>query len=177
MGGTKPDESEESEQEEREQGKRLLIANFLMLILGITSVLLVIGAWTFCIKLLFGSDAISWSGRPPIFDKYPSLPFLLAVTGAVSIWLTYLLWKFIFYRSGYISHFTQQQFAKGIWPMVGGYWKPFGYAIYICMLSYGAYLGYVQEGLWALLLTLAFVFWLVYLAWIDLRNFKKNRPK
>lgn len=175
MGDTKPDESEKSVQAEREQGKRLLIANLTMLLMGMVSILLAIGAWALPIYLLFGSGAITWSGRPPILDKYPKLPYLLAVTVMVSIWLTYLLWKKLFYSSGYISQHTQQQFAKGIWPAIGGYWKPVGYVVYIGVLSYGAYLGYVQEGLWALLLTLSFVFWLVYLAWIDLLKFIKRQ--
>lgn len=146
-----------------------------MLLMGMVSVLLAIGIWTLCIYLLFGSGAITWSGRPPILDRYPRLPYSLAGIGVVLIWLAYLLWKKLFYSSGYISQHTQQQFAKGLWPVIGGYWKPVGYVVYIGVLSYGAYLGYVQEGLWALLLTLAFVCWLVYLAWVDLRKFMKQR--
>jgi hypothetical protein len=88
---------------------------------------------------------------------------------------SYRLSRRIFFRSGYISHRTQEEFSKGRWPVIGGYWKPVGYVVYIGVLSYGAYLGYVQEGLWALLLTLSFVLWLIYLAWIDLRKFMKQR--
>lgn len=150
-----------------------------MLFMGMVSIVLAIGAWVLGIYLLFGPGAITWSGRPPLLDQNPELGRRVIAIGAVviagSIWLTYLLWKKLFYRSGYISRHTQEQFSKGIWPVVGGYWKPIGYVVYIGVLSYGAYLGYVQEGLWALLLTLALVFWLVYLAWIDLRNYIQKR--
>jgi hypothetical protein len=62
--------------------------------------------------------------------------------------------------------------------VIGGYWKPIGYILYIGILTYGAYLGYVQEGLWAFLLILGFALWLTYLAWVDLRDFiaGKKRP-
>ena len=150
-----------------------------MLLMGMVSIVLAIGAWALGTYLLFGPGAITWSGRPPLLDQNPELGRRVIAIGAVAIagfiWLTYLLWKRLFYSSGYISQHTQQQFAKGLWPVIGGYWKPVGYVVYIGVLSYGAYLGYVQEGLWALLLTLAFVFWLVYLAWVDLRKFMKQR--
>ncbi len=179
VGDTNPDESERSEQGEREQGRRLLIANLTMLLMGMVSIVLAIGAWTLGTYLLIGPGAISWSGRPPLLDQNPELGRRVIAIGAVliagSIWLTYQFWKKLFYSSGYISQRTQGEFNKGRWPVIGGYWKPLGYVVYIGVLSYGAYLGYVQEGLWALLLTLAFVFWLVYLAWIDLRTFIRQR--
>lgn len=179
MDDAKPDESEISGQAEQGQGRRLLIANLTMLLMGMVSIVLAIGVWALGIYLLFGPGAITWSGRPPLLDQNPELGRRVIAIGAVviagSIWLTYLLWKKLFYSSGYISQHTQDEFSKGRWPVIGGYWKPVGYVVYIGVLSYGAYLGYVQEGLWALLLTLAFVFWLVYLAWVDLRKFMKQR--
>jgi len=182
MGDTESDNSEISVQRNWEQGKKLLIANFTLLLMGMVSIVLAFGAWALGIYLLFGPGAITWSGPSPLFDQNPELGRLVIAIGTVvisgSIWLTYGLWKKLFYSSGYISQYTQEEFNKGRWPVLGGYWKPVGYAVYIGVLSYGAYLGYVQEGLWALLLTLAFVFWLVYLAWVDLRKFMKQRwPK
>ncbi|WP_298609877.1 hypothetical protein [uncultured Thiobacillus sp.] len=162
--------------EKRVQGKRLLITIFCLpgfLIIGGIVAIALFGLW---VRLRYGvNDAFQWSGRPRVLDQYPYLIYLLAGLSLFLIGAAGLLWRKIFFSSGYISPHTQQQLSQGIWPIIGGYWKPAGYVVYIVVLSYGAYLGYEQEGLWALALTLAFVFWLIYLAWIDLRNFRSRR--
>lgn len=162
--------------EERVQGKRLLIAHFVLLLMFIASAVIAVALTALWIFWRFSTEDLiaSWD-NPYLFKQHPYLIYLPAIFGIMLIWTSYDLWKRIFYRSGYISQRTQQQFAKGVWPVIGGYWKPFGYVVYIGVLSYGAYLGYEQEGLWALVLTLAFVFWLIYLAWIDLMNFRNRR--
>lgn len=162
--------------EEQLQGKRLLIANTVLLVMCLASAMIAVTLTALWIFLRWGTEGLiaSWDD-PYLFREYPYLVYSTALLGIMLIWAAYFLWKRLFYQSGYITPHTQEQFAKGIWPVVGGYWKPVGYVIYIGALSYGAYLGYVQEGLWALLLTLAFVFWLVYRAWIDLRNHARKR--
>lgn len=170
MGDTKPDESERSEQAEREQGKRLLIALLSLIVMLIGSGLIASVIYGLIVFLAFGVTPV-WSDVPPELIAHPNLIYLLGSLLIFFLGMAGLLWMRFFYRSGYISQHTQEEFNKGRWPVIGGYWKPLGYVVYIGVLSYGAYLGYVQEGLWALLLTLVFVFWLVYLAWIDLRNF------
>jgi len=177
MGDTKPDKSEISGQLDREQGKKLLIALLSLIAMLISSGL--IASAIYALIVFFAFDIVPvWSGVPPELITHPNLIYLLGSLLILFLGMAGLLWKRSFYSSGYISQRTQEEFNKGRWPVIGGYWKSVGYVVYIGVLSYGAYLGYMQEGLWALLLTLAFVFWLVYLAWVDLRKFmKQRRPK
>lgn len=162
--------------EERVQGKRLLVAHFVLLLMFIASAVIAVGLIALWIFWRFSAEDLiaSWDD-PYLFKQHSYLIYLPAIFGITLMWTSYYLWKRIFYCSDYISPHTQQQLSQGIWPIIGGYWKPVGYVVYIVVLSYGAYLGYEQEGLWALALTLAFVFWLIYLAWIDLRNFRSRR--
>lgn len=174
MVDRKPDEGDRAKQDEREQGKRLLRALLSLIVMLISSGLIASAIYALIVFFAFGITPV-WSGVPPELITHPRLIYLLGGLLIFFLGMAGLLWKRSFDRSGYISRHTQEQFSKGIWPVVGGYWKPIGYVVYIGVLSYGAYLGYVQEGLWALLLTLALVFWLVYLAWIDLRNYIQKR--
>lgn len=177
MVGMCPDESEcVKQQEEREQGKRLLIALLSLIAMLISSGLIASAIYALIVFFAFEITPV-WSGVPPELINHPYLIYLLGSLLILFLGIASLLWKRIFYHSGYISQHTQEQFSRGVWPVLGGYWKPIGYVVYIGVLSYGAYLGYVQKGLWALVLTLAFVFWLVYLAWVDLRNFINRRRK
>lgn len=132
--------------EERVQGRKLLIALLLLVCMGITGGLIAAAIYSFLIYWLFGFTS-AWSGKPQELITHPNLIFLLGGLLISLLGLAVKLWHRLFVRSGYISPHTQEQLAKGIWPVVGGYWKPVGYVIYIGTLSYGAYLGYVQEGL------------------------------
>jgi len=64
---------------------------------------------------------------------------------------------------------------KGKWPIVGGYWKPIGYAIYLSTFGYLAWFAFLQKELWISVLMAVIVLFYLHLAWADIRAFLQTK--
>ena len=177
MKGRSEEQLDRLHRDDKVQGTRLFVAILILICMVVAAGLTVGAIYSYLVYLVYGFKPV-WSGKPPELVAHPNLIYLLAGLLISFLGLVALLWYRLFSRSGYLSRHTLNELNKGRWPVVGGYWKPFGYAVFIVASIYGARLGYEQLGFWlGSLPVLAFLLIFLYSAWRDLREFLKNRHK
>ena len=76
--------------------------------------------------------------------------------------------------AAYLDAWTPKR-PKGKWPIVGGYWKPIGYAIYLSTFGYLAWFAFLQKELWISVLMAVIVLFYLHLAWADIRAFLQTK--
>jgi len=158
------------------EGKRVLWTLLALIIMGIASQLLAGGVYTAIVFLVYGIGP-TWSGPPPELAMHPHLIYILVALAVISVTGALAMWHRLFLASGYVSLKTQRAFDEGKWPVIGGYWKPLGYAIYLSTFGYLAWRSYLEEELWLAVLMGAIVLLYFYLAQVDFRSFLVKRNK
>lgn len=159
---------------DRSQAMRIAVALLAMVVMVIVSCFIAMAIYSLTVYLAYGFVP-TWTGRPPELNSHPRLLFFLAGLAVALVAGAMTLWHRLFLASGYVSKQTQSEFDQGRWPVIGGYWKPFGYVIYIATFGYLARVSYQQGAMWASILMALIVFFYLYLAWSDLTCFMRNR--
>jgi hypothetical protein len=140
----------------------------------IASQLLALSVYSAIVLLIYGIGP-TWSGPPAELTTHPRLIFLLAALAIGFVSGAAAMWRRLFLASGYVSFRTQRAFDEGKWPIVGGYWKPLGYAIYLSTFGYLAWFAFLQKDLWISVLMAVIVLFYLHLAWADIRAFLQTK--
>ena len=150
--------------EERRQGRRLLLAmGTILTVVPMAGILLMVPGALVLTYLFGGWDAVlampeNWSGKGRYADNF-LFRLGVGVVVLIGLGIPMYLWHRFFIASGYISKETDDQIDAGQWPVVGGYWKPLVFTVFIGGGAWVAYASF-QQGVWFLFILMT---WFVYI--------------
>ena len=166
--------------DEKQQGKRLLLAmiTIMTVVPIVAAVLLVSGI--FLLEFIWGGEeavarAMTEWDKPSPYAQDGRFIIGLILMGCIAAGIPVATCYRFFVKTGYLTKRTLDGIDQGQLPVIGGYLNPFSYLFFIWSGIYGAYIGY-QQSIYILMVFFGVGgIWFIYLGFQELIRWYRGK--